>query len=44
MGGEWANWVMGIKEGTSCNEHGGLYVSDEALNSTPETNITLYVN
>lgn len=36
-------WVMGIKECT-CNEHWVLYVSDESLNSTPETNIALYVN
>jgi len=28
--------VMGIKEGT-CDEHWVLYVSDESLNSTPET-------
>ena len=34
---------MGIKEGT-CDEHQVLYVSDESLNSTTETNITLYVN
>ena len=38
--GEWAKRVMGIKEGTS-DEHWVLYVSDESLNSTPETNITL---
>ena len=43
MGGGWAKWIMGIKEGT-WDEHGVLYVSDESLNSTPETNITLYVN
>ena len=41
MGG-WAKWVMGIKEGT-CEEHRVLCVSDESLNSTPETNIILYV-
>ena len=34
---------MGIKE-DSCDEHWVLYVSDESLNHTPETNITLYVN
>ena len=28
---------MGIKEGT-CDEHWVLYVCDESLNSTPETN------
>ena len=34
---------MGIKEGT-CDEHLVLYVNVESLNSTPETNITLYVD
>ena len=34
----------GIKEGTCCDEHWVLYGSDESLNTTPETNITLYVN
>jgi len=34
---------MGIKEGTCCDEHWVLYVSDESLNSTPETNTTLYL-
>ena len=42
--GEWAKWVMGTKEGTCCVEPWVLYVGDESLNSTPETNITLYVN
>ena len=23
MGGEWAKWVMGIKENTGCDEHWG---------------------
>ena len=41
--GRGTKWVMGIKEGT-CDEHWVLYVSDESLNSTPETNIILYVN
>ena len=36
--------VVGIKEGPCCIEHWVLYVSDESLNSNPETNITLYVN
>ena len=44
MSGEWARWVMGIKEDTCWDEHWVLYVSDELLNSTPETTITLYVN
>ena len=35
--------VMGIKKGTR-DEHWVLYVSNESLNSTPETNIALYVN
>ena len=43
MGGGWGKWVMVVKEGT-CDEHWVLYVSDESLNCTPETNITLYVN
>ena len=34
---------MGIKKGT-CDEHWVLYGSDESLDSTPEPNITLYVN
>ena len=44
MSGEWARWVMGLKEGT-CDEHWVLYVSDESRNSTstPETNMALYV-
>ena len=37
-------WVMGIKEGTCYDEYWVLYVSDESLNSAPETNIILYVN
>ena len=44
VGGGWARWVMGIKEGTCCEEHWVLCVSDESLNSAPETNIALYVN
>ena len=40
--GGWANQVMGIKEST-CVEHWELYVSDESLNCTLETNITLYM-
>ena len=32
----WSKWVMGIKEGTGV-EHLVLYVSNESLNSTPET-------
>ena len=34
---------MGIKEDT-CDKHQVLYVSDESLKPTPETNIALYVN
>ena len=36
-----ATWVMGIKEGTCYDQHWVFYVSDESLNSTPETNIAL---
>ena len=43
VGGGWAKWVMGIKEGTG-DERWVLRLSDESLSSTPETNITLYVN
>lgn len=39
-----ANWVMDIKENTCWNEYWLLDVSDKSLNSTPEGNITLYVN
>ena len=42
MGGRWATWVMGIKDCTY-DEHWVLYVSDESLNSTSETNIAVYV-
>ena len=35
---------MSIKEGTCCDEHWVLYISDKSLNSTPETDIALYVN
>ena len=41
--GRWAKWVINIKQGT-CDEHSELYVSEESLNSTSETNITLFVN
>ena len=34
---------MDIKEGTCWDEQWVLYVSDESLNSTPETSIALYV-
>jgi len=48
MGGGWAKCMMGIKEDT-CVEHlcwasMSTYVNDESLNTTPETNIALYVN
>jgi len=44
VGGGWAQWVMGIKEGTCCDEHQVLYGSIKSLTCTPEINITLYVN
>ena len=34
MGG-WADWVMGIKEGTCWDEHWVLCVSVESVNSIP---------
>ena len=43
VGEGWAKWVMGTKDGT-CDEHWALYLRDESLNSTPETQITLHVN
>ena len=43
MGG-WAKWTRGVKEDTCWDEHRVLNVSDESLNFTPETIITLYVN
>ena len=36
----WARWVMYIKEDTCWNEHWVLSVSDESLNSIPETIIS----
>ena len=42
MGG-WGNWVMGIKEGTWCDDHWVSYATDELLNTTFETNDVLYV-
>ena len=42
MGGGWPRWVMGTREGT-CDGHWLLHVSDESLNSTPETDIALTV-
>ena len=36
--------MVGIKEGTCYDKHWVLCVNNESLNSTPETNITLYVN
>ena len=39
--GGWTKWVMGIKQDTCWDENWVLYVSDESLNFTPETNIIL---
>ena len=43
-----ARWVMGIKEDIFCDEHWVLnwvlYINDESVNSTSETNIALYIN
>ena len=41
MGRGWDKWVMGMKEGP-CDEHWVLYVSDESLTSTHDTNVTLH--
>ena len=37
VGGGWAKWVMGIKEGTCWDGRRVLYGRDESVNSTPET-------
>ena len=37
----WVKQVMGIQEGTCCDEHQGVYVSDKSLNSTPDTECQL---
>lgn len=42
MEGKW--WGLGIKESTCCDEHWVFYVSDESLNSPPETSFALQVN
>jgi len=34
----WGNQVMGIKEGTCCDEHWVLYATNESLNTTSKTN------
>ena len=44
MGGGWARWMMGIQEGSCCEERWMLYISDNSLNAIPETNITLHIN
>ena len=35
---------VGLKEDSYCDEHCVLCVCDESLNSTPKTNIVLYIN
>ena len=42
--GGWAKPAISIQEGTYCDEHCVLHVSDESINSTPEANVTLCVN
>ena len=37
-------YFMYIMEGTCFDEHWVLYISDESLDSTPETNIIPYFN
>ena len=41
--GGWGNRVMGIKEGTCCDEHWVLYATNELLNTTTKTYDVLYV-
>lgn len=43
-GGGWVKLVMGIKEGTYCDERWVIYRIAESLYRTPKTNMTLYVN
>lgn len=38
------DWGMGIREGAWGDEHWVLYAIDESLNSTSDTNDTVYVN
>ena len=40
LGGGWIKELMSNKE-SICGEHRVLYVSDQSLNSTPETYITV---
>ena len=44
VGGGWAKWAMGTKEGTCGDEPWVLYGSDGSRDSTPEIMITLSVN
>ena len=36
--------MLDIEEGTCCDQHWALHVSDELLNSTRETKFTVSVN
>ena len=40
--GEWDRLVMGIKEGTYCMEHWGLYANNESWHTTSKTKDVLY--
>ena len=42
MAGERGKWVMGIEEGTCCDEHWVLYGNNGSWESTPKTKSTLY--
>ena len=44
MGQLGARWGTCIKKSTCCDEHWVLYVRDESLNSTHESENALYVN
>ena len=41
--GGWGNRVMGIKEGTYCDEYSVLYTTNESLKTTLKTSDVLYV-
>ena len=40
--GGWGNRVIGIKEGTYCDEQWVLYATNESWNTTSRTNDVLY--
>lgn len=45
-GGGWemGSWVIGIKDGTYCDDYSVLYINDESLNSNAVTSIALHAS